>query len=113
MTENAEEASREINLFYYPKSAKFKGKSYDKIAIKDRLNSFNRDDMNLDVTDDMGKKDMKVAGGDHVAEISIKKIKDRKIIAYHLEVWGTKSMVKVEDWEAPGYKLEKKWWYEY
>ncbi len=42
-----------------------------------------------------------------------KGIKDKNIIAYHIEAWGKKKVVATKNWVKTGYIPGKTWWKRY
>jgi len=41
------------------------------------------------------------------------KVGDRRILAYHVEVWGNDSMIVQKDWSAPDANADERWWENY
>jgi hypothetical protein len=115
-----EEGSRNINMFCYPKQASVRSKGYDKAAIIDNIKGMDRPNVNFDKyngLDTPGNKDLLKGGGEREARIPLGKIGDKKIVAWHLEVWGTDTTkpVTIKDWKEMGSHLSTadKWWERY
>jgi hypothetical protein len=105
------------NLFkyYFPKQAKIKNKVYNRAEIMSAVASFKRPIINLNDFYNQkyhsgSHRKLTKIGGDRRAEIEMKGIKSRKILAYHLEVWGKQDIIVEKDWHEPGITLGKKWW---
>ncbi len=101
-----------IFKFYYPKSAKVKNKVYNRAEIISAVSSFKRSIINLNdnynrMTHSGG---LGRIAGERKAEILMKGIKLREILAYHLEVWGKTDIVYEKDWRTTGVRLGKQWW---
>lgn len=106
--------NRNIFKFYYPKMAKVKNTVYNRAEIMSAVSSFKRTIINLD---DAYNRDyysnhhkLSTVGGDRQVRIEMKGIKYRRILAYHLEVWGKNDIVAEKNWSEPGIRLGKKWW---
>lgn len=66
-----------------------------------------------DLSPDLKKASVKT-GGDLEFKFKIgSKLKDAKILAYRLEVWGldTEKPLEVKEWKSAGAVLETNWWY--
>jgi hypothetical protein len=110
-----EHKNRNIFKFYYPSSAKVKNKVYNRAEIMSAVSSFKRSIINLNNSHNSkyysGKhRKLTKASGDRKAIIDMKGVKSRRILAYHLEVWGKNDVVAVKDWHESGVRLGKKWW---
>lgn len=102
-----EVSGRSVYRYYYPKHAKPKGKDYDEAAIMKELLDFGRPVWNSD--------HHRVKGGLHGKKVSfnLSGIKNRKIIAWRLEVWGGDTMVAEKEEKIRGLnnkKVGKNWW---
>ena len=110
-----EHRNSNIFKFYFPKQAKIKNKVYNKAEVMSAVASFKRpiidinNSYNRNYHSGNHRKLTKI-GGDRRAEIGMKGIKSRKILAYHLEVWGKSDIVVEKNWHEPGIRLGKKWW---
>ncbi len=104
---------RPVFSFYYPEEAKVKSKTYDEAQIIEAINSMERPHIyhgeKSSFTGKIGK--LTTANGYRPAVISMKGIKNQKIIAYHLEVWGKDKMVFEKDWsDSINHSVGKNWW---
>lgn len=110
---NGPDEHRNSNIFkfYYPKSAKIKNKVYNRAEIISAVSSFKRSIINLNDNHNRRSHSGKVKiTGDRKAEIIMKGIKSREILAYHLEVWGKSDIIFEKDWQEAGIRIGKKWW---
>jgi len=91
-----EHGERAVYSFYYPtKYAKPKGKSsskggYDRAAILSQLSNFDRP------TIDLAHVENKMSGRE--VTIQFKSLPHRKILAYHIEVYGTSDLILEKNW---------------
>ena len=96
---------RKIYDYYYPSKSKPKGKGYDVASILVKVLDFARPEINLEHTkarDNLMGKTIK---------LSMKSIGDRKILAWHLEVWGnTEKIYEKTGLEYPEAGIGKHWW---
>lgn len=104
-----------IYCYYWPKEAKIKGKSYDRAQMLDKVASLKRTVIyvghNPALQYDMdNKKKLGASSNDSEIKIKLSGIKGRRILAYHLEVWGKKDIVTEKDWQTTGVRIGKKWW---
>ena len=106
-----EHGNRAVYCFYHPaKQAKPKGKSsnkggYDRAAVLATLNSFDRPIIYLNQTEN------KLLSGREI-EIPFKSMPHRKILAYHLEVYGNSDLILEKDWHD--FDANKgEWWKTY
>jgi len=100
-----EYSRRQVYSYYVPKQAKPKGKGYDMAAILARLNDFSRPVWHHDRENFhgglMGRK----------IEFELRGVKDRKVLAWRLEVWGnSKRLYQKTEVQYPSAKVGKKWW---
>ena len=107
--------NRNIFKFYYPKQAKVKNKTYNRAEIMEAVTSFKRTIIHLNEEYSRryfsGKhRKLTGVGSNRTAVIKFKGIKSRRILAYHLEVWGKNDIVLTRDWKMPGVRIGKKWW---
>ena len=97
--------SRQVYTYYYPKNAKPSGKGYDVAAILVEVLDFGRPEWNIDRakarTSLMGKK----------VKIELTSVGNRKVLAWHLEVWGNKDKILEKDRvQHPEAGIGKSWW---
>jgi hypothetical protein len=119
LTEGSSEyGGRPIFRFTYPKHFKLDSKakkSYNTAAIMDALNSLKRPHIYLDRIARMGsrRKSNKISGQREI-KIKLSSVKSRRIIGYHLEVWGKEKLLQTKDWTDPGAHISsswaKRWW---
>ena len=105
-----EVSERKIYRYLYPKHAKPKGRGYDEAAIMKELSDFGRPVWNSKHRNIKGN----LAGKE--LNIALKGVKNRKILAWHLEVWGNseKLIDKTEDlMQLDGRRVSKNWWRRY
>ncbi len=108
----SDSGEREVVRYCFPDAAKPKGKGYDEAAIKEKVNGFDR----KIIDESEREKDLKTElknMGDEKVKFELKSIKNRKLIAYHIEVWGTDSIVATKDWQDFDSKVSKNWWEKY
>ncbi len=103
---------REVLRFCYPEAAKPKGKGYDETAILDKVNGFDRKIWDESERDHNLKRELKNMG-DEVVKFELKGVKSRKLIAYHIEIWGDSAIVAERDWKDIDSNVGKKWWERY
>lgn len=114
-TGSEEYGKRKIFRFYHPKEAKPKGKGYDRAAVLEKVNSFKRSAINYDYNYAARRgvrKNLSRQPGSRVIDVSLKEIKNHRILAYHIEAWGHDSMINEKDWKDYGVKA-KRWWERY
>ena len=107
---------RPIFTYYYPDEAKVKLKTYDEAKIIEAITSMGRPRIYHGTgTASFGKiGKLSSASGYRPITISLKGIKTKKIIAYHLEIWGKNKIIAVKDWRRDSrYKVGKNWWKRY
>jgi len=111
---NNEYGNREVLRFTHPKEAKVSSKKYDKAAIMSILDSFKRPNMWIGPHSGYsdGPKALTKGAGEVKIELPLKSVKNRKILSYHLEVWGNDSIACEKDWSDFGIKAGK-WWERY
>jgi hypothetical protein len=106
-----------VEDYYYPKEAKVKSKTYDEAKIVEKVTSLDRPLVWNGGRDSMRSSTSRREGfsgmGGRVAKIPLKNVKYRKIIAYHIEVWGKSKIVAEKTWNDPSYKIGKLWWKKY
>ena len=100
-----EYSHRHIYKYCKPKMAKPKGKGYDEAAIISKLNNFKRPIWHSD------RKDLHGGITGREIKFELKGIKNRKVLAWCLEVGGDSELVYHKDEVMqPDYKVGKKWW---
>lgn len=111
---NSEYGNREVLRFTHPKEAKVSSKKYDKAAIMSILDSFKRPNMWIGPHSgyNNGPNSLSKGTGEVKIELPLKSVKNRKILSYHLEVWGNDSIIAEKDWSDFGIKAGK-WWERY
>ena len=105
-------SEREILSFSAPSKAKPKGKGYDEAAIMEVVNKFDRPTRNETEHKRDAKADLKNFG-DETVDFDLKGIKSRKLLAYHVEIWGNDSIVAQKDWKDFETSVGEKWWQRY
>ncbi|HBC85611.1 MAG TPA: hypothetical protein DCZ94_01525 [Lentisphaeria bacterium] len=103
---------REVLRFCHPDAAKPKGKGYDEAAILEKIKGFDRKIWDEGEREHNLKKELKNMGNE-VIKFELKSVKSRKIIAYHLEIWGNEAIVAERDWKDFDSNVAKKWWEKY
>ena len=102
----------EVLSFSHPGKAKPKGKGYDEAAILEVVKKFDRPTRDeTEHTRDI-KQELKSFGNEMV-KFDLKGIKSRKLLAYHIEIWGNDSIVAQKDWKDFDTKVGAKWWQKY
>ena len=108
-----ENGNRDVVRFCYPVAAKPSSDTYDEARILDAVQSLKRNSINFDNIQGLstGRNSEFHSLSDREIKIKLDKIKDRRIVAYHLEVWGKSDKVAEKDWKDVGHtNLDKKWW---
>ena len=103
---------REVIRFCYPDAAKPKAKGYDEASILEKIKGFDRKIWDEGERDHDLKKELKNMGNE-VVKFDLKGVKSRKIIAYHLEIWGNEAIAAERDWKDFDSNIAKKWWEKY
>ena len=96
---------RAIYSYYSPSDAKISSKGYDAAAILEKVLEFGRHtwDMNH------AKLTTKLMG--KTVSFSLKSVGNRKILAWHLEVWGNKDKIYEKSTTVhPERGISKNWW---
>ena len=106
---------RPIYSYYYPDEAKIKSSTYDEAKIIEAINSMDRPRIYHGGKTHLGKiGKLSTAGGYKPAVIPLKGIKNQRIIAYHLEIWGKDKMIAKKDWrDSSRHDVGKNWWKRY
>jgi len=107
---------RPVYSFYYPDEAKVRSKTYDEAKIIEAVTSMDRPLIYHGAKSGFGGKIGKLtsASGYRPAVIPMKGVKNHKIIAYHLEVWGKDKMIAQKDWkDSLSHSIGKNWWKRY
>lgn len=102
----------EVLKFSYPSKAKTKGKGYDEAAILEEVKGFDRPIRDEAEHNRNLSKDLK-SFGDETVKFDLKGVKSRKLLAYHIEIWGNDAIVAEKDWKDFDTKVGKKWWQRY
>ncbi len=100
--------ARPIYRYYFPDTAKPKAKNYDQAAVLEKLFAFDRPIWSTD--------DHSIHSGirGRKWKFPLKEVKDRKILAYYIEVWGNDSIVYKKERKSFGVtKLPERWWESY
>jgi hypothetical protein len=93
-----------------------KGEGYDKASIVKQVTSLNRHVINFDNVREIGSGNINktmTTTNERIIKIKLTNIKDRRIIAYHIEAWGKKDIAGVKDWKDFGVKVDNNWWLRY
>ncbi len=107
-TPDKEDGERKVYSYYYPDDAKVKSKGgYDEAAIMKKVLGFDR--RIVDYEEAQARSSMKNMG-DRDIKIELDGINNRKIIAYHLEVWGNEKKVAEKVWKDIDHKIGDHWW---
>ena len=107
---------RPVHMFHYPDEAKVTSSNYDKAKLIEAVNSVKRPIRYHGNKTHLGKSSSKKLGsssGNPPIVLPLKSVKGHTIIAYHLEVWGKKGIIKVKNWNDTRYKVGKEWWKKY
>jgi hypothetical protein len=97
-------------LYYHPKEAKVKEKGgYDETAILEKVRGFDRRIVDYEEALEMTLTKRRNLGARKI-NFELKKVDTRKIIAYHLEVWGNDSKIVEKNWKDIDYKIADRWW---
>ncbi len=97
--------------YCHPSEAKPGSDTYDEARILTAIQSLKRPMINLESAHGLS---MGQGFGDRrPIKIKLDKIKEAKIVAYHLEVWGKSEKIAEKDWNEIGYAKDKKWWLNY
>lgn len=107
-------SGRSVYRFTYPpKEFKLDSKlrkSYNTAAIMEEVLSFKRQRFHFNQSSNFNSSaSSRGLGGELEAKIELKNVKNRRIIAYHLEVWGKNKIVAEKDWTDGGVHLDSKW----
>ena len=115
-TGNKPYGKRPILFFCYPDEAKVRSKTYDEAKIIEAVNSMERPRIYHGEKSSFSGKIGKLtsASGYRPAVIPMKGVKNHRIIAYHLEIWGKDKMIAQKDWkESTRHSVGKNWWKRY
>ncbi|QSH41684.1 hypothetical protein P0136_06765 [Lentisphaerota bacterium ZTH] len=106
-----------VYTYCYPKEAKIRSKTYDEAKIMEKVNEIDRPNIwnNSAFKGYLGSGNSQRPGkvGGRCARIPLKGIKDKTILAYHIEIWGKNRIVATKDWSKAGYKPGNSWWKHY
>ncbi len=112
-TRDKEYGQRPAYTFFYPKEAKVKSKSYDEAKIIETISGIDRPLIHDKAIRQLGtpaRKSGLSSMGNLVAEIPLKGIRGRHIVAYRLDIWGKDKIVASKEWQRPRYNPGKFWW---
>ncbi|MDD5697744.1 MAG: hypothetical protein PHH77_03930 [Victivallaceae bacterium] len=105
---------RPIYTYCYPDEAKISSKTYDEAKILEAVTAMKRSRIYYNSRSDFGANGKLSLSGDYKPiEISLKGIRDRRIIAYHLDVWGKNKIIATKDWRDIRYTVGRDWWKRY
>lgn len=111
-TGSNEYGSRPEFQYYYPAMAKISSKTYDEAKIMEKISSLDRPLIYWNEQNDM-RTSSSGHIGERVAKFELKGVKDRKIIAYHLIIWGKKEVIAEKDWKEMTANVGDRWWKKY
>lgn len=105
-----DDAERKVHRFCSPDSAKPKGNNYDLAAVMEKVSGFDRQVWN-DEEVEMPKEKI----GGRKLDFELKGIGDRRILAYHMEVWGNNGKIAqkngtVQQSRMKVVKVGENWW---
>jgi len=104
-TDKDDNGRRKIYSYYAPKQAKPKSKGYDVASMLAKALDFSRPEWNIEHT----KARNKLMG--KTVKMELRSISDRKVLAWHLEVWGNKDKIYEKSGiESPEGGIGKNWW---
>ena len=104
-TGKKDEAMRKVYSYYSPSEAKIRSKNYDGAEIMAKVLEFGRPEMSLRNI----RLKSKLTG--RKISFSLKGISHRKVLAWHLEVWGnTEKIYEKSEVQYPEYGIGKRWW---
>lgn len=103
---------REVLSYSYPSKAKPKSKGYDEAAIMEVVRKFDRPIRDESEHHNDLNKELK-SFGDETVKFDLKNVKSRKLLAYHIEIWGNDSIVAEKTWKDFDTKVGDKWWQRY
>ncbi|MBU8902269.1 MAG: hypothetical protein KOO69_05985 [Victivallales bacterium] len=106
---------RPVYTYYYPDEAKVKSNTYDEAKIIEAITSMDRPRIYPGGRTNFGNiSKLSSASGYKPVIIPMKGIKNQRIIAYHLEIWGKNKIITQKDWhESVSHKVGKNWWKRY
>ena len=78
----------------------------------EKVNGFDRKIWDESERDHNLKRELKNMGNEEV-KLELKSVKSRKIIAYHVDIWGNDAIVAEKDWKDFDSNVAKKWWEKY
>lgn len=104
-----------IYTYYYPDEAKVRSSTYDEAKIIEAVTSMERPRRYYGARTSYGKVGkLSSVGGYKPAVIELKGIKTKRIIAYHLEIWGKNKIIAQKNWHDNNrHKVSKEWWKRY
>lgn len=107
---------RPVYTYYYPTEAKVSSKTYDEAKIIEAVTAMKRPRLyknNNSTRLSTGHKSLSYSSGYKPIKIPLKKIRGKRIIAYHLEIWGKSKKILEKNWDDKSYKVGKNWWKRY
>lgn len=105
---------RPVYTYYYPKEAKITTRVYDEAKIIEAVNSMKRPRIHHTDSHVQGSVNKQLSVGKYKPiTISMRGVGTKKIIAYHIEVWGKSKMIGEKNWKNSSYKVGKDWWKRY
>ncbi len=104
-TKKKGDGERQIYSYYTPTAAKPKNKGYDVASILVKVLGFSRPEVSLE----NAKARNNLMG--KTVKISLKNLGVRKVLAWHLEIWGNSDAIyKKTEVKVPGIGIGKNWW---
>jgi len=115
LTEGGDEYNnRHIFRFASPTEAKPGSDTYDEARILTAIQSLKRPTINLENMHGLStSKKLGQGFGDREIKIKLDKVQERRIVAYHIDVWGKNEKIAEKDWSDTMYNGDKKWWLKY
>lgn len=112
-TRDKEYGPRPAFSFHYPKEARIRSRNYDEARIIETVTSIDRPLVHDTTMRQLGTPSRRTglsSMGNLVAEIELRGINERQIVAYRLDVWGKDGIVAFREWKRPGYNPGEFWW---
>lgn len=108
---NDETYQRKVVTSCFPQSARASMKGYDEAKMLEKVLAMDRPDFYSADASIMGmSKTSRRMGGSREAKIPLNSLRNDKVIAWYLVVWGKDSIVATESWREPGRNIGKNWW---
>ena len=103
-----DDENRKMYSFYFPSAAEPKSNSYDVASILSQVMDYGRHEINIKQA---GARD-KLMG--QTVRLALRSIGDRKVLAWHLEIWGNSDKVYEKSViEEPTAGVGEHWWKRY